>query len=91
MLCLCTAEDLIIMKACENRPQDRVDLRGILIRQGHDCLDWNYIWSNLTPLVEINEEPEILEHLKSLIRESRDAGQTTASMSIWKNFREFAK
>lgn len=56
---LCTAEDLIIMKAFADRPQDRLDLRGILVRQGPDALDWKRIWEELTPLAEIKRAPEI--------------------------------
>jgi predicted nucleotidyltransferase len=69
MLRLCTAEDLIVMKAFANRPQDRVDLRGILVRQGIDNLDWDHIRTYLAPLVEIKEAPEILTHLDSLVEE----------------------
>ena len=39
----CTAEDLIVMKAFADRPQDRLDLRGILVRQGTGNLDWKHI------------------------------------------------
>ena len=66
---ICTAEDLIVMKAFADRPQDRVDLRGILVRQSPGHLDWKYIWENLTPLAEIKGEPGILSHLQNLILE----------------------
>jgi hypothetical protein len=36
-----TAEDLVIMKVLAGRPQDDVDLRGILLAQG-EGLDWGY-------------------------------------------------
>ena len=67
----CTAEDLIVMKAFADRPQDRIDLRGILVRQGTGNLDWSYIWENLTPLAEIKESPGIPDHLKMLVAEVR--------------------
>ena len=73
MLRLCTAEDLIVMKAFANRPQDRVDLRGIIVRQGLNKLDWEYVWTNLKPLVEIKNEPEIIAYLEGLIRETQAA------------------
>jgi len=38
LLRICSAEDLIVMKAFADRPQDRLDLRGILVRQGNDRL-----------------------------------------------------
>jgi predicted nucleotidyltransferase len=63
---LCTAEDLIVMKAFADRPQDRLDLRGILVRQGTEALDWHYIWECLTPLAVAKESPVILSHLQSL-------------------------
>lgn len=62
----CTAEDLIVMKAFAGRPQDRIDLRGILVRQGTGNLDWAYIWEHLAPLAELKDSPEILDHLKAL-------------------------
>ncbi len=57
-----SAEDLIVMKAFAARPKDWVDLEGIMIRQG-DRLDWAYILTQLQPLVELKEEPEIIERL----------------------------
>jgi len=62
-----SAEDLIVMKAFAARPKDWVDLEGILIRQG-GRLDWAYIEAQLRPLVELKEEPEILERLSQLRR-----------------------
>ena len=62
MLHTCSAEDLIVMKAFAAHTRDWLDVEGILIRQsGH--LDWSYIHSQLQPLVEIKESPEILDEL----------------------------
>lgn len=69
---ICTAEDLIVMKAFADRPQDRLDLRGILVRQGTQNLDWQRIWQELTPLAEIKDAPDILKHLKGLTMELRE-------------------
>ncbi|MCF7730409.1 MAG: nucleotidyltransferase [Akkermansiaceae bacterium] len=77
----CTAEDLIVMKAFADRPQDRLDLRGILVRQGTGNLDWNHIWKYLTPLAEVKESPAILTHLKALFAEVR-AGEANLSRAI---------
>lgn len=63
-----SAEDLIVMKAFASRPKDWVDLEGILIRQG-DRLDWAYVESQLQPLVELKEEPDILTRLASMRRQ----------------------
>ena len=69
----CTAEDLIVMKAFADRPQDRHDLRGIIVRQGSGNLDWMYIWEQLTPLAEVKEAPEILAHLEMLLNTVRES------------------
>jgi hypothetical protein len=65
VLVIASAEDLIVMKAFASRPKDWVDLEGILIRQ-HGLLDWAYVESQLRPLTELKEEPEILERLATL-------------------------
>ena len=62
----CAAEDLIVMKAFADRPQDRIDLRNILVRQGTRNLDWPHIRQQLQPLCELKEQPEILIHLEQL-------------------------
>jgi hypothetical protein len=66
----CAPEDLIVMKAFASRPQDWIDIEGVLIRQ-HGKLDWKYIYTQLTPLVELKEHPEILEQLRGRERKWR--------------------
>jgi hypothetical protein len=66
---VCTAEDLIVMKAFASRPIDWNDVRGVLVRQGTRALDWDYIRDHLTPLCEVKEAPEILTQLENLRRE----------------------
>lgn len=66
---LCTAEDLLVMKAFASRPLDWNDVRGILVRQGTGTLDWSYIHRQLQPLCEIKEAPEILTQLEKLRRD----------------------
>jgi predicted nucleotidyltransferase len=66
---LCTAEDLIVMKAFADRPRDCDDIRGILVRQGTRALDWDYVRRHLEPLCELKEQPEILDRLETLRRE----------------------
>ncbi len=58
----CSAEDLIVLKAFANRPKDWMDVEGIVIRQA-GALDWGYVMRQLTPLVELKEEPVILQRL----------------------------
>ncbi len=62
---ICSAEDLVVLKAFADRPRDWVDLEGVLVRQG-GALDWTYIRRHLIPLTEIKETPEIVPRLKAL-------------------------
>ena len=63
---LCSAEDLIILKAFASRDRDWGDVRGILVRQGTDRLDWKYILDELQVLADLKEEPEIIARLSKL-------------------------
>jgi hypothetical protein len=58
---ICTAEDLIVMKAFAGRDQDWTDIRGVIARQV--ALDWNQIELELRPLLELAEAPERMELL----------------------------
>lgn len=61
----CAAEDLVVLKAFAARDQDWTDIRGILIRQGLR-LDREKVLAELAPLVEMKEEPEIMERIGKL-------------------------
>ena len=63
----CSAEDLIVLKAFADRPQDWIDVENVLIRQG-DRLDRDLVVQELEPLVALKEEPAILERLKTLFQ-----------------------
>jgi hypothetical protein len=63
LLRTCSAEDLIVLKAFAARAKDWLDVEGIIIRQAGK-LDWAYIRSQLQPLVELKEAPEILNELE---------------------------
>ena len=65
---ICSAEDLIVLKAFADRGKDWSDIQGILIKQTK--LDWKYIFEQLTPLVELKEAPEILTKLNNLKNET---------------------
>src|SRR6266571_7330473 len=54
----CSAEDLIVLKAFAARGQDWVDIERIIVRQTGK-LDWNYVYAQLRPLVELKNAPEI--------------------------------
>jgi hypothetical protein len=58
----CSAEDLVTLKAFADRPRDWDDIEGIVSRQRG--LDWDTIESELQPLVENKESPEILDRLR---------------------------
>lgn len=59
---VCSAEDLVVMKAFASRPRDWVDIEGILIRQSN--LDWDYVVEQLKPLVELKGTPETMQDLE---------------------------
>ncbi len=63
----CSAEDLVVLKAFASRDQDWIDVRNVLIRQGAK-LNRDLIRNELSPLVDLKEEPEILERLDSLFQ-----------------------
>ncbi|HKJ89615.1 MAG TPA: nucleotidyl transferase AbiEii/AbiGii toxin family protein [Oceanipulchritudo sp.] len=63
---LCTAEDLVVMKAFANRPRDWSDIEGILLRQGKK-LDMAYITEQVATLAPAKPDEPILEHLNKLL------------------------
>lgn len=58
----CSAEDLIVHKAFAARPQDWVDIEGVVLKQ-RGRLQWAQIWSDLAELAELKDEPELLAEL----------------------------
>ena len=65
---VCTASDLIVLKAFANRPRDWEDIRGILIRS-QKLISKSEILEELTPLADLKEEPEIIHRLNELFDE----------------------
>jgi hypothetical protein len=63
----CSAEDLVVLKLFASGPIDIRDAESVVIRN-KKTLDWLYIEDQLLPLVEVNEEPEILDTLARLRR-----------------------
>ncbi|MFN0166254.1 MAG: DUF6036 family nucleotidyltransferase [Bryobacteraceae bacterium] len=61
----CSCEDLIVLKLFASRPLDVRDAETVVFRE-RDKLDWKYIEDQLRPLVELKEEPEILQTLARL-------------------------
>ena len=65
-LITCCAEDLIVHKAFAARTKDWLDVESILMRQ-RGKLNFELIWRELRPLIELKEMPEIEDQLKKLI------------------------
>lgn len=71
----CSAEDLVLLKAFADRPQDWVDIEGIVLRQ-RAALDREFITQNLEPLCELKEAPEIMDKLRGLFERFPPAAAT---------------
>jgi hypothetical protein len=56
---------LIVFKAFADRPKDWLDVEEVLIRQS-SALDWAYIRTELAPLAELKESPELVDALERL-------------------------
>lgn len=70
-LTTCSAEDLIVHKAFAARDLDWADVASIVMRQGRK-LNLEQIWAELRPLVELKEEPEILDKLQRVFDQQLD-------------------
>jgi hypothetical protein len=60
-----SGEDMVVLKAFAGRPQDWIDVEGIIVRQG-SALDWKQILEELGPLCELKESPETVDRLIQL-------------------------
>lgn len=67
----CSAEDLIVHKAFAARPQDWVDVEGVIVRQ-RGRLDWPDIWRELIPLTELKEAADIVDRLRGVANAAQD-------------------
>jgi hypothetical protein len=65
-----SAEDIIVLKAIADRDRDWIDVRGILVRQGHK-LNWDYIDIELAPLCELKEDLTPMERLNDLRQQTQ--------------------
>lgn len=68
---VCSAEDLLVMKAFAGRPHDWGDIDAVLARHA-GSLDWDYVYVHLSPLAQLKEAPELVAQLRSLERKWRD-------------------
>jgi len=55
--------NLVVLKTFASRPQDWLDIDGIIIRQS-ERLDWPYIRAPLAPLAELKVAPELVDALE---------------------------
>lgn len=65
LLRICSAEDLVVMKAFADRERDWADIEGVVIRQ-RGRLDWEYIGHQLAPLARAKEAPQIEARLAAV-------------------------
>jgi len=63
----CSAEDLVVLKAFAGRPQDWIDIEGVLVRQSAD-LDRGLVLDELRALLELKEDEETEPRLRALFR-----------------------
>lgn len=61
-----SADDLIVMKAFADRPQDWVDIEGI-VEVNFKSLNRRRIIEDLTPLCELKESPDIVTRLSRVL------------------------
>lgn len=60
---VCTAEDLVVLKAIAGRPRDWLDIEGVIVKQT-GRMDWEYILRQADELAEIQEDWRFVEDLK---------------------------
>ena len=64
LLCDLGDEDLIVLKAIAGRPQDWVDIDGVLVRQPN--LDFHALEAKLTGVAEFTPDVDLVEELRRL-------------------------
>jgi hypothetical protein len=67
----CSVEDLIVLKMFAFRPRDLADVESVASQMSRS-LDWAYIETNLRPLAEAKDAPEIISALAEI--RSRSGG-----------------
>ena len=64
---ICSAEDLVVLKAFANRPRDWSDVEGILLRQ-KGKLDEPYMLTQLGELASTKPDQPIVKNLQALLQ-----------------------
>lgn len=70
-LTTCSAEDLIALKAFAGRPQDWLDIEGVIVRQG-PSLARELVLLEVRPLLDLKEDTEAEPKLLDLFRRHGD-------------------
>lgn len=65
LITTCSAEDLVVLKAVADRPQDWLDIEGIVVRQGA-ALDRDLVTTELRPLLDLKEDDSPAATLRRL-------------------------
>lgn len=65
---ICSAVDLTVMKTVAGRMRDWADLQRIIQRSG-DSMDWDLVYQELRPLLEMAGRDENLARLQDLVKE----------------------
>lgn len=63
----CSAEDLVVLKAFADRPQDWLDIEGVVVRQGR-ALDRTLALGELRPLLELKDDLDPAARLAKVFR-----------------------
>ena len=66
---ICTAEDLILHKIISERPRDRDDVEGVIIRQS-SSLDRGYLDPKVQELAAGLERPEIADYYRTCLKKA---------------------
>jgi hypothetical protein len=66
---LCSAEDLVVHKALAGRPQDLLDIEGIVARQGA-ALDVVYVRRWLEELARLADDPDVIARFERIWAEA---------------------
>lgn len=63
---LCSSEALVVYKVFAGRPQDWLDVEGIVVRRKRE-IDWAHVRQELGQLLELKEDSESLPRLEALL------------------------
>lgn len=66
-LSTCSAEDLVILKTFAGRPQDWIDVEGVIVRQGV-ALDRKLVLTDVRPLLDLKEDITAEQRLLDLFK-----------------------